>query len=106
LELISNYKEILMAAYVIANIDVKDPEGYAGYSKLARPAIEKYGGKAVVRNGQVDVKEGAWVIKRLVILQFDSMEQARTFYDSAEYKAARAVREKYSSADFLLVEGI
>lgn len=95
-----------MAAYVIANIDVKDPEGYAGYSKLARPAIEKYGGKAIVRNGEVDLKEGSWAVKRLVILQFESMEQARKFYDSPEYRAARAVREKYSSADFLIVDGI
>ncbi|MDB5080025.1 MAG: hypothetical protein JWP00_1949 [Chloroflexi bacterium] len=95
-----------MAAYVIANIDVKDPEGYAGYSKLARPAIEKYGGKAIVRNGEVDVKEGSWVPKRLVILQFESMEQARKFYDSPEYREARAIREKFSSAEFLLIDGV
>ena len=95
-----------MAAYVIANIDVKDPDGYAGYSKLARPAIEKYGGKAIVRNGQVDVKEGSWVPRRLVILQFESLEQARKFYDSPEYREARAVREKYSTADFLIIEGL
>ena len=95
-----------MAAYVIANIDVKDPDGYAGYSKLARPAIEKYGGKAIVRNGEVAVKEGSWVPKRLVILQFESLEQAHAFYDSPEYQEARAVREKYSSADFLIIEGL
>ncbi len=90
---------------MIANIDVKDPDGYAGYSKLARPAIEKYGGKAIIRNGKVDVKEGSWVPKRLVILQFESLEQANAFYDSPEYREARAVREKYSSADFLIIEG-
>ena len=95
-----------MAAYVIANIDVKDPEGYKEYSKLSRPAMEKYGGKAIVRNGQVDVKEGNLVPKRFVILEFESMEKAREYYDSPEYRAARAIREKYATADLLIVEGV
>ncbi|MBN9392541.1 MAG: DUF1330 domain-containing protein [Chloroflexi bacterium] len=94
-----------MAAYVVANIEVKDPEGYKDYSKLSRPAMEKYGGKALVRNGQVDIKEGTFVPKRFVILEFESMEQAQAYYNSPEYQAAKAIREKYAVTDFIIVEG-
>lgn len=95
-----------MAAYLIANIDVQDPEGYAGYIQLFRPIFEKYNGRIIVSNSQVEVKEGAWSPKRLVILEFASIEIARQFYDSPQYQEAKAIREKYSRADFLLVEGM
>lgn len=95
-----------MAAYVIANMDIKDPAGYEEYRKLSRPAIEKYGGKAIVRNGQFEVRDGGWTPKRLVILEFESYEQARIFYDSPEYRAARAIKEKCADTELVIVEGL
>jgi uncharacterized protein (DUF1330 family) len=56
-----------MAAYVIVDIDVKDAAGYEEYKKLAPPSIAAYGGKYLVRGGNVEILEGDWSPKRFVI---------------------------------------
>ena len=66
-----------MAAYVVAEVEVTDPAVYEEYRKLVPSTIAKYGGKYLVRGGAVDVKEGGWQPKRLVVLEFASMDQAR-----------------------------
>lgn len=95
-----------MAAYVIANIDVKDAVGYEEYKKLTAPSIEKYGGRYVVRGGNFQVLEGRWKPARLAVLEFPSAEQARRWYDSEEYAKAKAIRMRTAEADLVIVEGV
>ena len=94
-----------MTAYVIAEVEVTDPATYEEYRKLVPPTLAKYGGKFLVRGGAVESKEGGWEPKRLVVLEFASMEQARQWYHSPEYAPALALRQKAARSRLLLVEG-
>lgn len=94
-----------MAAYVIADIEVKDTEAYARYRQVVPPTIEAFGGRFLARGGMVTVLEGAWDPKRVVILEFDSAEKARQWYDSEDYAAPKAVRQGASRGSLILVEG-
>ena len=94
-----------MTAYVIVDIDVTDPEGYKEYVKLAPEAVKLYGGKYIARGGQTETLEGEWQAKRLVILEFLSVEQAKTWLNSPEYAPARALRHQYARTNMVVVEG-
>jgi uncharacterized protein (DUF1330 family) len=94
-----------MAAYVVAEVEVTDPATYEEYRKLVPATIAQYGGKYLVRGGAVEKKEGAWEPKRLVVLEFPSLEQARKWYHSPEYAPALALRLKAARSKVVLVEG-
>ena len=94
-----------MSAYLIGEIDVTDPTGYEDYRKQVLAVVTKYGGRFIVRGGKVDAKEGGWAPKRIVVLEFPSMEQAQTFYHSAEYAPLIKLRQKASKGKIILVEG-
>ena len=95
-----------MAAYVIAHIDVKDPVRYEDYKKMSPVSIEKFGGRFIARGGGVEVLEGSWEPKRLVLLEFPSLEAARQWYASDDYAPARALRQATSTGDLVVIDGI
>lgn len=95
-----------MPAYLIAEVDVTDNAAYEEYRKLTPGAIAAYGGKFIVRGGQVETKEGGWTPARMVVVEFSSMDQARRFYDSPEYAPALAIRKAASRSRLILVEGL
>ena len=95
-----------MSAYVIVEVNVTDPDQYAEYRKLVPATIEKYGGRFVVRGGTVETKEGGWSPSRIVVLEFPSMDQARTWYHSPEYAPALAMRLTSANAKLIFVEGV
>ncbi len=95
-----------MPAYLVARIRVTDPEKYRDYMALSPAAIEKHGGRFLARGGKVVTLEGAPEERRVVIVAFPSLEAARTFYDSPEYREARAAREGAADAQFFVVEGL
>lgn len=94
-----------MAAYVIADVEVTDPATYEDYRKQVPATVARYGGKFLVRGGATETKEGGWEPKRLVILEFPSMDQARKWYHSPEYAPALALRLRAARSKVLLVEG-
>lgn len=93
-----------MAAYIVVEIDVKDPAVFEEYKKLSPATIKQYGGKYLARGGATEVLEGEWKPKRLVILQFDSMDQARTWYNSPEYTHAKEFRQRSSEGRMVLID--
>jgi uncharacterized protein (DUF1330 family) len=93
-------------AYVIAQIDVTNATQYGEYTKLTPDIIAKYGGRFVARGGRTATLEGPPARSRVVIIEFPSFDAAQQFYASAEYTAARKVREGAASAQFVLVEGL
>ena len=95
-----------MAAYVIVDIEIHDAALYDDYRKRVPATIEKYGGKFLVRGGQFEQLEGSWQPTRLVLLEFPSMEQAKRWYDSEEYRGLKALRFKTARTNILLVEGV
>ena len=95
-----------MSAYVVAEIEVDNPEGYEEYKKLAPPPIAAYGGKYIARGGRVANLEGDWQPNRIVILEFESVEKAKQWLDSDEYRGAKALRHKYATTNMIVVEGV
>ena len=95
-----------MSGYVIGNINVTDPDAFEEYRGMVPATIAAYGGKYLVRGGVADVVEGDWNPNRLVVLEFESVERAREWYNSPEYTPAKAVRLKASTGDLLFVEGV
>jgi uncharacterized protein (DUF1330 family) len=94
-----------MAAYVLVDTDVTDAARYEEYKTVAKPIVESYGGRYLARGGALTVLEGDWQPHRLVVLEFPDADAARRFYDSPEYRAARAVRAGAARMSMVLVEG-
>jgi uncharacterized protein (DUF1330 family) len=95
-----------MPAYFIVDIDVTDPTALEEYRKAVPATVEKYGGKFLVRGGRMEVVEGSWRPKRVVVTEFPSLEQAKRWYDSEEYRALKARRLRTSKGNVILVEGV
>jgi uncharacterized protein (DUF1330 family) len=94
-----------MAAYVMGEIEVTDPATYEDYRKQVLATIQKHGGKFLVRGGKVEALEGGWSPKRLVLLEFPSMEQALKWYRSPDYAPLIKLRQKASRGKLVAVEG-
>ena len=95
-----------MAAYVIVEIEIIDPVGFEEYKKRVVPIVEKYGGKYIVHGGKTEVLEGDWNPKRIVVLQFESMERAKEWLNCEEYREPRKMRHKTAKTNMILVEGV
>jgi uncharacterized protein (DUF1330 family) len=94
-----------MLAYVLAEIEVTNPEGYKGYTAAVVESIRKYGGRFIVRGGATEGLEGEWPPRRRVILEFPSMQAAKAWWDSPEYAKPKALRRANSTGRLLLLEG-
>ena len=95
-----------MAAYIIVEIEIIDPVGYEEYKKQAAAAVHKYGGKYIARGGKTEVLEGDWNPKRIVVLQFESMERAKEWLNCEEYREPRKMRHRTAKTNMILVEGL
>lgn len=95
-----------MSAYVIVQVDVKDPVRYEDYKKLVPPSLEPFGGRFIVRGGKTETLEGTWAPKRFVIVEFPSVEQAKAWWDSPEYRAARDLRWATAESQLIVAEGL
>ena len=95
-----------MPAYVFAEIEVTDAEGYKGYTAVVGESIQKYGGTFLTRGGAVHPLEGDWPQRRRVFIEFPSMDAARKWWDSPEYAKPKAMRRDYSRGRLILLEGI
>ena len=94
-----------MAAYVIGEIEVTDPKAYEEYRRQVDAVNAKYGGRFLARGGKVEILEGGDSPKRMVVLEFPSMAQAREWYRSAEYAPLIKLRQKASRGKLIAVEG-
>jgi uncharacterized protein (DUF1330 family) len=95
-----------MAVYAVVNVRVTDPARYEEYRAEAPATIERYGGRYLARGGAVEVLEGDWNPQRLVVLEFESMERFREWYDSPEYAPLKRLRQEAAATQFVVVEGL
>lgn len=95
-----------MAAYLIVDLEVKNPEGFAEYARAVGPTFTPYGGKVVVRRGAFEVLEGNWTPKSVVMIEFPSMDALKRWYNSAEYKPLIAKRQSAAAGNIIAVEGV
>lgn len=94
-----------MAAYLIVDIDVKNVAGYDEYRRQVPPTVAKYGGRFIVRGGASEVLEGDWAPKRVVVVEFPTMDALKRWYNSPEYKPLITLRQSHSSGGVIAVEG-
>ncbi|MGH7103023.1 MAG: DUF1330 domain-containing protein [Acetobacteraceae bacterium] len=94
-----------MKAYLLAEIEVTDPETYKQYMPLAAAAITAFGGRYLVRGGEAEPLEGDHAPRRTVLLEFDSLEHAREFFHSPQYQRAAAIRRTCSRGRIVLFPG-
>jgi uncharacterized protein (DUF1330 family) len=95
-----------MSAYIIADVHIKDMAGFEEYRKLVPATVEKHGGRFAVRGGAFEVLEGEWQPRRLVVLEFPSVEAAKRWYESTDYREPKALRLATASSNVILVEGV
>jgi uncharacterized protein (DUF1330 family) len=94
-----------MSAFIIVDINIKDPVRYEDYKKLTLATLAPFEGRFVVRGGPVEVLEGSWMPGRFVMLEFPTREKAKAWWSSDTYAEAKAIRQSCSNADMILVEG-
>ena len=94
-----------MPSYIVLEVTVHDPVVYDQYKAVAAPTLIRYGGRYLVRGGAAETLEGAWIPKRLVILEFPNTQRARDWWSSPDYAAAKALRQSCASTQMILVEG-
>ncbi len=94
-----------MTAYVVVDIDVEDATTYTDYIARAPETVTAYGGKYLARAGRTERLEGDWIPKRLVILQFESLERAKEWLNSPEYAPVKALRHKAAQSNMVVIEG-
>ena len=92
-------------AYLIAHIRVHDQEKFAEFAALAGPCITQYGGRVLAKGPHADHREGD-LRGAVMLIEFDIMDAAKTFYESDEYTAAKAIREMAVKTDLLMIEGV
>ena len=95
-----------MPAYVIVNIEIQDPTQYEVYKQMAPGSIETYGGRYIVRGGAVDILEGRWTPRRVVVLEFPDRRQAHLWWNSSEYAAGKEMRQSCAYTEMIVVEGM
>lgn len=95
-----------MTAYLLVRVKVDNPAAYEEYKKLAAPAVEKYGGRYLVRGGRAETVEGEEEKGRVVVVEFPTPERAREWYFSPDYQRAIEVRKGAATGQFVIVEGV
>ena len=95
-----------MAAYVVVEVDVHDKDRYETYKQMVPPSLAAYGGRFIVRGGEVEILEGEWSPKRLVVLEFPSAERAKAWWGSEEYAEAKALRQATARSRMIVVAGV
>jgi uncharacterized protein (DUF1330 family) len=95
-----------VAAYVIVETDIRDPDRYARYMAASPDAVAAGGGRFVARGGELAVLEGDWRPSRLVILEFDDLAAAKRWYASEHYQEAKRLRDGAAKLRMVAVEGL
>lgn len=95
-----------MSAYIVAQIDVTDPERFAEYREKVAVTVARHGGRYKMRGGAVSALEGEPPCSRIVVIEFDDAAAARAWYESADYAPLIALRRSASDGSVLLVEGV
>jgi uncharacterized protein (DUF1330 family) len=94
-----------MAAYLIVDVEVSDHQAYEEYRRQVPPSLLPYEGRFIARGGATETIEGDWRPGRVVVIEFPTAERAKAWWNSAEYRDAKAIRQRSASTRMILVEG-
>jgi uncharacterized protein (DUF1330 family) len=94
-----------MSAYILAHVDVKNWDAYREYMSHTPRVIAKFGGRFVARGGEMVTLEGPEETLRVVLVEFPTLDSARNFYNSPDYKAVKKLREGAGGAKLVAIDG-
>ncbi len=94
-----------MPAYIIARIEVTDRDRYREYTDATPAAIARFGGRFIVRGGEILALEGPPETRRVVVIEFPSLDKAKEFFHSAEYSQIKKLRDGAATGQFIAIEG-
>ena len=95
-----------MSVYIIADMEVKDQSAYSDLQKLVPPIMEKYGGRYLVRGGEIISGGEEWGLSRISLIEFPSAAKAREYFSSDDYAPIAAIRYKAAETRSFTVEGV
>ncbi len=95
-----------MAGYVIVDTEITDMDVYGEFIERVPALVESYGGKFIIRGGDVEVLQGDWKPSRLVVLEFESAEKAANWENSSEFAELKAIRDSASNSNVIVVDGV
>jgi uncharacterized protein (DUF1330 family) len=95
-----------MAAYIIVEVSIHDPELMQEYRKYVPATLAAYEGKFIVRGGQTTMLEGAWRPERIVVLEFPTVDKAKAWWDSDMYAEPKKIRQAAGMTKMIIVEGV
>lgn len=95
-----------MAAYIVVQVNVHDPIAYEEYRKEVPATLARYDGKFIVRGGKVETLEGDWMPQRFVMLEFPTVERAKEWWSSPEYRAIVNIRYRNADSQMIVVQGV
>ncbi len=95
-----------MSAYIVSYVTVRDVAALDAYRTAAAGSIEAYGGRYLARGGDIEVLEGDWTPRTVILVEFPSADRAREWYASPEYQAALAYRDVALSRNLVLLDGV
>jgi uncharacterized protein (DUF1330 family) len=95
-----------MSAYMIVDLDVADVSALQEYRRHALPILQKYGGRTLVRLGDAEVLEGNWTPHRLIVLEFQTMDALKRWWNSEDYRPLVPLRQRVSKAHVIAVDGV
>ena len=96
-----------MPAYVIADVrDARDREALAEYRRGNTESVARHGGRFIARGGELEVLEGDWDTRRIVVIEFPDMAAARGWYESEDYAPLKALRQAASDTNIILIDGV
>ena len=93
-----------MGAHVLVDLNLSDREKFKAYAGAVGATVKKYGGSYKCRWGYPETLEGDWQAHRIVMIEFPTVEQARIWWDSEEYRPLKELRRCCSSARIILVD--
>lgn len=95
-----------MAAYLIADVEVIDSAAMDEYRRAVGPTLAKYGGKVIAARSRFEAIEGNWVPNSVVLIEFESFERAKQWYDSEEYREPKQIRQRAARTNLVVVDGV
>jgi uncharacterized protein (DUF1330 family) len=95
-----------MTAYVIAYVDVTDPGRMDEYRRLVGPTVERYGGRYLVAGADAETLEGDWRLPSMAVIEFESVDRAKAWWESEEYRDVKALRQQAGPTGLIVVPSL
>jgi uncharacterized protein (DUF1330 family) len=94
-----------MAVYLVATVDVHDAETFRPYVTDVPAIVEKYGGRYLARGGELEIVDGEWPVRRVTVIEFPTVAEAKRWWSSPEYERYKAIRQRAARTNAVIVNG-